>query len=150
LRFGARAYYHIDCARRAGESRASLSTLVADQRLIVATTALEAYPELAKMIAGRRWDMVVIDEAHQIPPSHALYPDLQRLARQSDGLLLLSATPSKRDMAGLVGLLALVAPEAFADHSPTSLQAKYDRQSAVWNRLNFTRKLIDVNRRPQF
>jgi ATP-dependent helicase HepA len=144
LRFGARAYYHIDCARIAAESRASLSVLVAGQRLIVATTALEAHPELADMIAARRWDVVVIDEAHQIPPGHALYPDLQRLARQSDGLLLLSATPSKRDMAGLVGLLALVAPDAFAGQSPTSLQAKYDRQSAIWDRLNFTRKLIDA------
>ncbi|WP_400766987.1 SNF2-related protein [Methylosinus sporium] len=143
LRFGARAYHHIDCARLVHESRASLSALAADQRLIVATTALEAHPELAKMIAARRWDMVVVDEAHQISPGHALYPHLQLLARQSDGLLLLSATPSKRDMAGLVGLLALVAPDAFADETPASLQAKYDRQSAVWDRLNFTRKLID-------
>jgi superfamily II DNA or RNA helicase len=144
LRFGARAYHHIDCARMAGESRASLSALIAGQRLIVATTALAAHPELAEMITARRWDMVVIDEAHQIPPDHILYPRLQHIARQSDGLLLLSATPSKRDMAGLLGLLALVAPNAFADESPDSFQKKYDRQSAVWDRLNFTRKLIDA------
>jgi ATP-dependent helicase HepA len=144
LRFGARAYNHIDCARMVGESRASLSALVADQKLIVATTALEAHPELGKMITEREWDMVVIDEAHQIPPGHPLYFLLQRLAGQTNGLLLLSATPSKRDMAGLMGLLALVAPDAFADQSPTTLQAKYDRQSSVWDRLNFTRKLIDA------
>nr|WP_304655114.1 SNF2-related protein [Neorhizobium galegae] len=144
LRFGARAYHHIDCARMLEESQASLRTLVASQRVIVATTALEAYPELAEMTAARRWDMVVIDEAHQIPPGHALYPQLQRLACQSGGLLLLSATPSKRDMAGLVGLLALISPDAYTDHSPTSLQTKFDRQSAVWDRLNFTRKIIDA------
>lgn len=144
LRFGARAYIHVDCARVADESRASLSDLVSGERLIVATTALETHPELAEMIAARPWDMVVVDEAHQIPPDNALYPLLQLLARQSKGLLLLSATPSKRDMAGLMGLLALVAPDAFAGQSSTSLQAKYDRQSAVWDRLNFTRKLIDA------
>lgn len=144
LRFGARAYHHIDCARMTEESRASLSALVNGQRLVVATTALEAHTELAEMITARRWDMVVIDEAHQIPPDHALYPRLQQLSRHSDGLLLLSATPSKRDMAGLVGLLALVAPDAFADETADSFQAKYDRQSAVWDRLNFTRKLIDA------
>lgn len=144
LRFGARAYHHIDCARMADESRASLRALVNNDRLIVATTALEAHPELAKMLTARRWDMVVVDEAHQIPPDHALYPYLQLFARQSDGLLLLSATPSKRDMTGLMGLLALVAPDAFANQSSSSLQGKYDRQSAVWDRLNFTRKLIDA------
>jgi superfamily II DNA or RNA helicase len=144
LRFGARAYHHIDCARMVEEGHGSLRTLVGSERLIVATTALEAYPELAEMIAARRWDMVVIDEAHQIPPGHVLYPQLQRLACQSDGLLLLSATPSKRDMAGLAGLLALIAPDAYSDHSPTNLQAKFDRQSEVWDRLNFTRKLIDA------
>lgn len=144
LRFGARAYHHIDCARIAEESSTSLGTIVAEQRLIVATTALEAHSELAEMITARRWDMVVIDEAHQITPDHVLYPRLQRLARRSDGILLLSATPSKRDMAGLVGLLALVAPDAFEDETADSFQAKYDRQSAVWDRLNFTRKLIDA------
>ena len=144
LRFGARAYHHIDCTRMTEESRASLGALVAGQRLIVATTALEAHPALAELVTARRWDMVVIDEAHQFPPDHTLYPRLEDLARQSDGLLLLSATPSKRDMGGLLGLLALVAPDAFSDQSPTSFQAKYDRQSAVWDRLNFTRKLIDA------
>jgi ATP-dependent helicase HepA len=144
LRFGARAYHHVDCARVAEETRASLINIIASQRLIVSTTALEAHAEFADMITSRRWDLVVIDEAHQIPPAHKLYPQMQRLARQSDGLLLLSATPSKRDMAGLVGLLALVEPEVFGDETAVSFQAKYDRLSAVWDRLNFTRKLIDA------
>jgi superfamily II DNA or RNA helicase len=144
LRFGARAYHHVDCVRFTSETAGSLSSIIAGERLIVSTTALETHAQLADMITARRWDLVVIDEAHQIPPGHALYSLLQKLAHQSDGLLLLSATPSKRDMAGLVGLLALVAPEAFADETAASFQAKYDRQSAVWDRLNFTRKLIDA------
>jgi ATP-dependent helicase HepA len=144
LRFGARAYHHVDCARMAEESVSSVRALVAEQRLIVATTALEAHAELADMIVSRKWDMVVVDEAHQISPEHALYGFLRRLAGQTDGLLLLSATPSKRDMTGLLGMLALVAPDAFADQSPADLQVKYDRQSRVWDRLNFTRKLIDA------
>jgi len=144
LRFGARAYHHIDCARVSREHGGTLSHLVNSERVIIATTALEAHAELAELVASRRWDMVVVDEAHQLPPGHALYPWLQRLAEQTDGLLLLSATPSKRDMQGLAGLLALVAPTAFADITPEELQEKYDRQSAVWDRLNFTRKLIDA------
>jgi ATP-dependent helicase HepA len=95
LRFGARAYHHLDCTRMAEESSSSLQLLVESQHLIVATTALEKYPNLGTMLAARRWDMIVVDEAHQIPPDSHLYPLLERLARQSDGLLLLSATPSQ-------------------------------------------------------
>lgn len=144
LRFGARAYHHIDCARMIEESSASIASLVASPRVIVATTALETNPSLVNLVTGRKWDMVVVDEAHQIPPSSPLYPVLEQLASQSNGLLLLSATPSKRDIAGLMGLLALVAPEAYRDQEADALQAKYDRQSAVWDRLNFTRKMIDA------
>ncbi|RWX60124.1 hypothetical protein EN780_32825, partial [Mesorhizobium sp. M4B.F.Ca.ET.089.01.1.1] len=144
LRFGARAYQHVDCTRMIEESRASLASIVAGPRLIVATTALEAYSNLVDLVTSRRWDMIVIDEAHQIPPGSILYPVLERLAEQADGLLLLSATPSKRDIGGLIGMLALVAPEAYRGLPPEALQAKYDRQSTVWDRLNFTRKLIDA------
>lgn len=143
LRFGARPFHHIDRARIARESRAALGRLVAERRLIVSTTALEADEELAAMVASRSWDMVVVDEAHQIPPGHALHPMLERLARASAGLLLLSATPSKRDMVGLMGLLALVAPNSYATGTEADLQAKYDRRREIWDRLNFTRKMID-------
>jgi ATP-dependent helicase HepA len=144
LRFGARAYYHLDCARMSEEGSAPLKAIVRASRMIVSTTALEAYPEIAESLVTRKWDMVVVDEAHQTPPGHILYPLLEKLSRQSDGLLLLSATPSKRDISGLMGLLALVAPEAFAGKSLDILQRKYDLQKAVWDRLNFTRKLIDA------
>ena len=144
LRFGARPYNHIDCLRVEDESNASVQTLASSERVIVATTALETYPLLGDMLKAKRWDMVIVDEAHQIPPEHLLYPLIQSLSQQSDGLLLLSATPSKRDLGGLLGLLALVAPEAFAGQSVDALQSKYDQQSAVWDRLNFTRKFIEA------
>jgi ATP-dependent helicase HepA len=144
LRFGARAYHHIDCSRMTEESNASISRLIASPRVIVATTALQEHAKLAELVTKRRWNMVVVDEAHQIPPGSALYSVLEHLADRSDGLLLLSATPSKRDVAGLMGLLALVSPDAYRDQPAESLQIKYDRQSAIWDRLNFTRKLIDA------
>lgn len=144
LRFGARAYHHLDRGRLARESRATIADLATQARVIVATTALEADPVLAERLMARRWNMVIVDEAHQIAQGSLLYDVVERLAAQSDGLLLLSATPSKRDIAGLMGLLALVAPDAYADQKSEDLQAKYDQQSAVWDRLNFTRKLVDA------
>lgn len=144
LRFGARPYNHIDCLRVEDESNASLQTLASGERVIVATTALETYPHLGDMLKAKRWDMAIVDEAHQISPEHVLYPLIQSLSQLSNGLLLLSATPSKRDLGGLLGLLALVAPKAFAGQSVDELQSKYDQQSAVWDRLNFTRKFIEA------
>jgi hypothetical protein len=49
LRFGARAYHHIDRIRMLEKGSASIARIVASSRVIVATTALEAHPELAEL-----------------------------------------------------------------------------------------------------
>jgi superfamily II DNA or RNA helicase len=87
--------------------------------------------------------MVVIDEAHQFPPSSRLYGLFRRIAARSKGLLLLSATPSKRDVRGLAGLLALVAPEAYDPDDAEALQRRVEVQSHLWDRLNFTSRMIE-------
>jgi hypothetical protein len=53
LRFGARAYHHVDCARFTSETAGSLSGIIAGERLIVSTTALETHAQLADMITAR-------------------------------------------------------------------------------------------------
>lgn len=144
LRFGARAYTHIDARRLADLTLRQRTTLLAQPRLIVSVTALESAPELGTALAARDWDMIVIDEAHQYPPGSRLYGLFQQLAVRSKGLLLLSATPSKRDVQGLAGLLALVAPEAYRSDDAAGLQQRLDMQSHLWDRLNFTSKMIEA------
>lgn len=143
LRFGARAYAHVDARRLNGLSRRERRELLSQRRMIVATTALEEDPALGEALAARTWDMVVIDEAHQFPPGSRHYGLFQVLAAQSVGLLLLSATPSKRDVQGLAGLLALIAPDAYDPTDGTALQRRVEVQSHLWDRLNFTSKMIE-------
>ena len=112
LRFGEQVFVHLDVTRLAAEHE---ETLFARARVVVSTTALEVYPEIQAKLLAQRWDLAVVDEAHQVPPSRPLYGFLEKLTKASPNVLLLSATPGKRDESGLLGLLALVAPEAYAE-----------------------------------
>lgn len=112
LRFGEQVFVHLDVTRLAAEHE---EALFARPRVVVSTTALEVYPEVQAKLLAQRWDLAVVDEAHQVPPSRPLYAFLETLAKASPNVLLLSATPGKRDEAGLLGLMALVAPDAYAE-----------------------------------
>jgi ATP-dependent helicase HepA len=128
LRFGEQVFVHVDASRMRDEG---CEDLVSAQRLIVSTTALEAYPELREAILAEEWDLVVIDEAHQVPPRLPLYGFLRTLAESCWGLLALSATPSKRDVEGLLGLLALVAPGVYDPNDSESLTRRLALQDRV-------------------
>lgn len=141
LRFGGRAYGHIDGALLR-DRQVSPVRACEHRRLIVSTTALEQYPVLQDILSAKHWGVVIIDEAHQFSPTSSLYPFLHRLAENSYGLLALSATPSKREIDSLTGLLSLVAPEAYQPNDYEGLTKKLERQRDVWDRLNATSKFI--------
>lgn len=65
------------------------------------------------------WDLVIVDEAHHLrwSPEHAspAYRAVEALARRSQGLLLLTATPLREGLETEFGLLRLVDPERFGD-----------------------------------
>lgn len=143
LRFGGRAYTHLDATRLASLNGRDLTRLLESPNLIVATTALEADPTLGQMLAAKPWDMVVIDEAHHFPPGSTLFPLMQQLAAGTEGLLLLSATPSKRSISGLAGLLSLVAPQSFPATQADALADRVRQQAHIWDRLNFTNRMLE-------
>ncbi|MHC4392589.1 MAG: SNF2-related protein, partial [Planctomycetota bacterium] len=132
LRFGDQVYVHVDALRLQAEDP---EPLLAAPRLIVSTTALESDPTFATRLLEASWDLVVVDEAHQIPPSHSLYPFLHRLAGQVPSLLALSATPSQRNEEGLLGLLALVAPDQYDIDDPQGFQARLAQHAEVTARI---------------
>ncbi len=139
LRFGEQVFVHLDVTRLSTEA---LGELPARPRVIVSTTALEAFPELQKALREQRWDLLVVDEAHQVPPDRPLYGFLRAIAEQAPGVLLLSATPGKRDEVGLLGLLALVAPEAYGA-GREALRARLAAQEAVAGPLAEAAALLD-------
>jgi ATP-dependent helicase HepA len=66
------------------------------------------------------WDMVVVDEAHHLAwtPEHASpeYQLVEQLSRRSDGLLLLTATPTQLGLAGHFARLRLLDPHRYAEY----------------------------------
>jgi ATP-dependent helicase HepA len=142
LRFGARAYAHVDSTTLS----AAADGLLDRRQLVITTTALQTLPVAGEHLASRDWDLVVIDEAHQFPPASPLYGLFERLSRRSRGLLALSATPSKRQITSLCGLLALVAPDIYAPDDHEALARRLEMQREVWERLRFTRDLLDTGR----
>lgn len=144
LRFGAQAYKHVDSISLHGRSVRDRKVLLSGDNLIVTATALQAYPEARLILAQQSWDVVIIDEAHQFPPGTELYAFFHSLARASNGLLALSATPSKRQMTSLAGLLALVSPDVYEPDGHEFLAQRISIQRDVWDRLSFTSKYLDA------
>jgi ATP-dependent helicase HepA len=131
LRFGEQVFSHLDAGRLEQEAH-----LLVSPRVIVSTTALEACPQAREEVFKHRWDVVVVDEAHQIHPDGSLYGFLRRLASHSWGLLALSATPAKGDVRGLLGLLGLVAPEVYDPAKPERFAVALASREAVAERLD--------------
>jgi superfamily II DNA or RNA helicase len=141
LRFGARAFSTLDSARLASLRRAEREKVLNHPRLLVSVTALAEDLGLQQVLARRSWDLVIVDEAHQFPANHPLFPFLQTLAKQSDGFLALSATPSKRETEGMLALLSLVSPEVYDPKDAAGLDTRLEGKRAIWKALAISRQL---------
>jgi ATP-dependent helicase HepA len=146
LRFGARVFSEVSAPRWEKADTSERHSLAQQKWLIVSTTALEGHADLRALLANRAWGLVVVDEAHQMPPRHRLYPWLRTLAERAHGFLALSATPSKRETEGLLGLLALVSPDAYSPEDTAALQHRLDAKKRIWDALAYSTELLDATR----
>jgi superfamily II DNA or RNA helicase len=146
LRFGARVFSEVSAPRWEKADTLERQSLAQQKWLIVSTTALEAHTDLRELLANRAWGLVVVDEAHQVPPRHRLYPWLRTLAQRAHGFLALSATPSKRETEGLLGLLALVSPDVYAPEDTAALQHRLDAKKRIWDALAYSTELLEATR----
>lgn len=135
LRFGGRAYRHIESDPSRKLRRADL----ASRRLIVSTAALT--PGVQLELLQHTFDMVVVDEAHQFPPEHPLYQFFSRLSLRTEGYLVVSATPSRAQAQGLLGLLALVAPDVYDIRDPAPFARRLRSQEQIWDLLSYTQRI---------
>lgn len=142
LRFGARPFVHVDQTRARQAGGPDLLRLLHSQRLIVSTTALESYPSLGKVLAAQKWGLVIVDEAHHHSPDTPIFGTLQQLSENSYGFLVLSATPSKRELRSLLGLLSLVAPNIYEVDQLEMFEARFRTQEEIWRKLDYTRSYI--------
>lgn len=86
------------------------------RRAIVSIDTLKNPARYRHHLAGHRWDVVVIDECHNLINRGTQNNELARLlARQTDALILASATPHNGKPESFAELIKLLDPTAIAD-----------------------------------
>jgi ATP-dependent helicase HepA len=104
--------------------------------------------DIAPLIAACDWDMLVVDEAHHLEwtPSESSreYRQIERLAHQSNSVLLLTATPEQFGTAGHFARLRLLDPFRF--HSLESYLAEEKQHAATVELVNL---LLDNQAMPE-
>ncbi|WP_324288896.1 protein DpdE [Gordonia bronchialis] len=86
-----------------------------------------------EIAAGQReglahYDLVVVDEAHNLFQHLGVEPELEEQFRRVTGLIALSATPMRGDVEIFRRLLALVDPVAFGGTDAQSFRARLDER----------------------
>lgn len=99
------------------------------QRIIISIDTLKDIGRYAHFLENIRWDVVVIDEAHNVsggsnPERHLSYRLARRLSRRTNSMLLTTATPhnGKRETFGR--LISLLDPSAVPDPKLQEYEAK--------------------------
>ncbi len=104
------------------------------QQLALCSTAfLAGDAARGEQAVAAGWDIVVVDEAHHLEWSpdapSAEYTLVERLARRSPGLLLLTATPMQLGQQGHFARLRLLDPDRYTDFA--AFQAEAEEYGAV-------------------
>ncbi|WP_257266380.1 DEAD/DEAH box helicase [Endozoicomonas sp. ONNA2] len=99
------------------------------QRIIISIDTLKDIGRYSHFLENTRWDVVVIDEAHNVaggtnPEKHLSYRLARRLARRANSMILTTATPhnGKRETFGR--LISLLDPSAVPDPQLKDYEAK--------------------------
>ena len=120
-----------------------------DQQLfIVSLRFMMQHPGLADHVKADQWDMLIVDEAHQLRwnPTQASpeYKLVEELSMRTEGLVLLSGTPEILGLAGHFSRLRLLDPQRFHDYE-AFLQdhANYQEISAIAKFLDGAKPLTE-------
>ena len=98
---------------------------------------------LASPLRQKKWDLVVVDEAHHLLSAPRLYQIAKDLSLAAPACLLLSAVPARHREDEYLRLLALLEPARYNPDDPKEkerFQLLYDRQ------IEFGRKLSYISR----
>ncbi|MCB1225234.1 MAG: RNA polymerase-associated protein RapA [Verrucomicrobiales bacterium] len=122
------------------------------QLVLTSLSFLEAHPQRIDQLADAGWNLLIVDEAHHLEwtadePSIA-YEIVETLAAQTDGLLLLSATPQQLGPEGHFARLRLLDPDRYADLNQFLEENRhYEDVAAAIDRLLETGKLSAADKK---
>lgn len=130
---------------------AEANPFLEEQRIICSISSLLENQDLARCAVSAKWDMLVVDEAHHLewtPESASSgYQLVETLTQQSQGLLLLTATPEQLGADGHFARLRLLDPERYPDlEAFKAEQADYARVGAVAGKMANHDKLSEQDR----
>ena len=113
-----------------------------DQQIICSVRFMANSPARLRQAADAEWDILVVDEAHHLEWSEtapsAEYQAVEALAQQTEGLLLLTATPEQLGVQSHFARLRLLDPERYPDYE------SFAAQSADWQAIaTIAEKLAD-------
>lgn len=93
---------------------------LSEQLILCSLQFLKSHAQRVEQAAAGEWDLLVVDEAHHLhwTPREAApeYLIIEKLARNTRGLLLLTATPEQSGKAGHFARLRLLDPDRFNDY----------------------------------
>lgn len=89
-------------------------------RVIISIDTLKDIGRYAHFLENTRWDVVIIDEAHNVagganPEKHLSYRLARRLSRRTDSMILTTATPHNGRRETFGRLISLLDPSAVPD-----------------------------------
>ena len=101
------------------EENPEQSPFLAEQLVLCSLGFLSSHPRRVEQAAQAKWDLLVVDEAHHLqwsPQKPSLeYQLIDTLAKETPGVILLTATPEQLGKAGHFARLRLLDPDRFPD-----------------------------------
>ena len=112
-------------------SEAEANPFLDDQLILCSVNWLAANERRGRQAVAAGWDLLIVDEAHHLgwtPTSaSAEYRLVESLARDTGGVLLLTATPEQLGQAGHFARLRLLDPDRYADFAAFQAEAEHFR-----------------------
>ncbi|HYP17904.1 MAG TPA: RNA polymerase-associated protein RapA [Opitutus sp.] len=111
--------YDEDRCAAGEQSDPAQNPFLAAQLVLCSVNFLADSERRGEQAVAAGWDMIVVDEAHHLAWSaeqpSADYTLVERLAKRTPGLLLLTATPTQLGLAGHFARLRLLDPDRYRD-----------------------------------
>ncbi len=114
--------------------------------VIVNIGLLKGAPMAREMLSATSWDLMVVDEAHQLKWSlekvSIEYQIVEKISKTSKGLLLLTATPEQLGLEGHFARLKLLDPARFYDfHKFLEETSRYEEVAKKARELSLTNSM---------
>ncbi len=107
---------------RCEQSALSHEAVFASEQLVLLPMSMLTKPFWLAELVDVSWDILVVDEAHQIAPEQAAFVALQQLCLAIPAVLLLSATPERAGSDAHLARLQLLDADRFADAAAFALE----------------------------